>query len=142
MLKKRLEEKYRLQTLASGLPKPGGADSPQREGFAYPGSKRPVPLSNLYIPNEKANPVHPEAVDYYTTKGKEGKLTKMKSEGRPIVVVAEDSDFPEWVKLNKDPLNETYPKMFIMDGVHRTKAAEKLGKDAIEVQFDMLRNYI
>ena len=114
-----------------------------KDGFGYPGTTEDVPLSNLYIPNASENPIHPEVVDYYASKGLKGEPYKASPlYAKPIVIKAQEKDFPQWEKLNKDPLDTDYPELFVMDGVHRVKAAEKNGKKEVEVKFDTKWNYV
>jgi len=78
--------------------------------------QRQVPLSNLYLAHHSVNPLKPDTMDSLQN--------DHPSKYPPIsVIIDEPAAWPEWLKLNKQPLDPAHPKLFVNDGHHRIRAA-------------------
>lgn len=79
------------------------------------------PIGNVYIPNERFNPVYKDRVKEY------------RSDKRvPAVVGHSDKNPPSdeyfWKKASPLPINPKYSILFVDDGVHRITAVIENGK--------------
>jgi len=79
------------------------------------------PIGNVYIPNERFNPVYPDTIKAYKKDKKVPAVIGTSSEKPP-----RDEYF--WKKASPDPINPKYSILFVDDGVHRVTAAVESGK--------------
>lgn len=79
------------------------------------------PIENVYIPNEKYNPVYQDTIkDYSDNKSSMAVL------GRTTKSVPSPND-NFWKKLTDAPINKNYSILLVDDGVHRCHAAKIRG---------------